>query len=86
MSFVQIIKVMGVSSPTQFIRLVLAHYPQARIQGGPEPQTMRIVVPDLTWSLAPGGDKDFFCALSRMGMITNYEHRRYSEWDREVRA
>lgn len=80
--FVQLVKVTGCFSLAQLTRCVLARYPQARIQpAGHEPYTAFIAIPNLTWSLAPGGDKDFFCGLSRAGVIGNYAHRVYSDWN-----
>lgn len=82
--FVQLVKVTGVTNGPQLLFTVQRRYPQARIWGGSEPRTAFIALPDVAWNFAPGGDKDFFCALSRMGVITNYMHRRYGEWDQEV--
>ena len=84
MRYVQIVQVSGVFSISQMSRFVQARYPQARMQLGDIPKTVVIVLPDLTWSLAPGGDKDFFCTLCRTGVIRDYAHRRYSDWPEEV--
>ena len=84
--FVQMVRVSGVQFPARFFQLVQSRYPSARFQAGPKPYTALVVIPDLTWDRAPGGDTDFFCGLSRSRIISDYSHARYSDWDREVRA
>lgn len=80
--WVQLVKVTGVTNASHLRRAVQQRYPQARMQG--MDTSAWIAIPDLVWSLAPGGDRDFFCELSRAGLIRDYAHRVRTDWPGEA--
>ena len=83
--FVRIIKVTGVLSMSQLLRVVLARYPDARICGSHEgPQIGLIIIPYLLWNGSPQGPEVFFRGLCQSGVIRGFHHKRYSDQE-EVR-
>lgn len=82
--FLRIIKVTGALSISQLTRLVLGRYPTARIQGGYEPHTVLVVIPDLIWNSSPNGPEGFFRGLCHSGVISSFHHKRYTDQE-EVR-